>query len=314
MPTSASQPVLYQVHHVTRYDYASEVMQARHWLHLRPREYAHQRVLAQGLLVDPAPSEITSVADAFGNQTVHANIDRPHAYLDVTADMKVLLKKRTVSAAMDTPAWEKVRDELCYSNRPRTETELEALRYRLESPQIKIKTVFGELAQSCFGKHEPILVGATNLMHKLFETLTYKPGATNTATPLAEVLEKRHGVCQDYAHLMIACLRSLGLPARYISGYLRTTRSRDEKASPSLIGADASHAWVAVYVPQLGWVELDPTNNMLVDTDHIALGWGRDFSDVSPLRGVITGGGTHTLTVAVSVIPIDSTSRQNVPL
>lgn len=296
--------VVYQVHHVTRYDYASEVLQARHWLHLRPRESAYQQVIAQGLLLDPAPSEINSIQDAFGNQTVHANIDRPHSYLDVTADMKVCLRERSVVDAKDTSTWESVRDDLSYSNRPRTETELEALTYRMESPQIKIKKYFGEFAQSCFGEDEPLLVGAINLMHKVFETMTYTPGATNTATTLAEVIEKRHGVCQDYAHLMIACLRSLGLPARYVSGYLRTVSLDKDKAPSSLVGADASHAWVAVYVPNAGWIELDPTNDMIVGTDHIALGWGRDFSDVSPLRGVITGGGKHKLSVAVSVVPV----------
>ncbi|MES1195754.1 MAG: transglutaminase family protein, partial [Steroidobacter sp.] len=290
--------------HVTRYDYASEVLQARHWLHLRPRDHAFQKVTAQGLLIDPAPTEIVSLHDAFGNGTVQANIDRPHAWLDVAADMKVTLQPRPVIDAGDTQSWESVRDALSYSNRPRTETEIEALGYRMESPQIRIKKVFGELGLSCFGKDEPILAGAINLMHKLFETLTYKPGATSTATPLTQILEKREGVCQDYAHLMIACMRSLGLPARYVSGYLRTAPLDKDKAARSLIGADASHAWVAVYVPTLGWIELDPTNNMIVSTDHIALGWGRDFSDVSPLRGVITGGGEHTLSVAVSVVPL----------
>ena len=306
MNTTVSDKVIYQVHHVTRYDYASEVLQARHWLHLRPRESVFQHVISQGLLIDPAPSEITSVQDAFGNQTVHANIDRPHSFLDVTADMKVAVQKRPEIVASDAPTWETVRDDLCYSNRPRTETQLEALAYRMESPQIKIKKHFGEFARECFAEGEPLLNGAINLMHKLFATLTYKPGATNTATPLAEVLEKRQGVCQDYAHLMIACLRSLGLPARYVSGYLRTVPVEKEKTTRSLVGADASHAWVAVYVPTFGWVELDPTNNLIVGTDHIALGWGRDFSDVSPLRGVITGGGEHALSVEVSVVPLAS--------
>jgi len=303
--TSSKDPVVYQVRHVTRYDYASEVLQARHWLHLRPRESAFQHVISQGLVLDPAPSEITSIQDAFGNQTVHANIDRPHSYLDVTADMKVCLQTRPTINVKKTPSWESVREGLSYSNRPRTESELEALTYRMESPQIRIKKYFGEFAQSCFGEGEPVLNGAVKLMHKVFETMTYKPGATSTATMLAEVLEKRHGVCQDYAHLMIACLRSLGLPARYISGYLRTVTLDKDKSSSSLIGADASHAWVAVYVPDSGWIELDPTNNMIVGTDHIALGWGRDFSDVSPLRGVITGGGEHKLSVAVTVVPVN---------
>jgi transglutaminase-like putative cysteine protease len=300
--------VRYQVTHSTRYEYAAEVLQARHWLHLRPRDLEHQVVHSQGLIVDPAPVETHTVLDAFGNNTLQLVIERPHASLEVIAEMQVELKSRAPIAVDQVHDWQRVRDELGYSSAPRSHEALAALCYRFESPQVRIKNVFSEFATSCFGEGESLLSGAINLMHKLFENLTYKPGATHTHISLMEVLEKRHGVCQDYAHLMIACMRSLGLSARYVSGYLRTapleSATTSETASTKLIGADASHAWVAVYAPPFGWVDLDPTNDLVVNTDHITLAWGRDFSDVSPLRGVLTGGGDHKLVVGVSVVPL----------
>lgn len=307
MTMTSTNFVQYRVNHITRYDYESEVVQARHWLHLRPREHARQKVIRHGLLIDPAPTESAALLDAFGNDTFQMVVERPHSSLEVTADIEVSITPRMEMVASESLSWERARDELGYTGRPRSPGELEALSYRFESPQIKLKNVFGEFAAPCFGKGESLLNAAVNLMQKLFENLTYKPGATNTNTPLIEVLENRHGVCQDYAHLMIACLRSLGLSARYVSGYLRTSAVEPEEGKEpkkNLIGADASHAWVSVFIPPFGWIDLDPTNNVIVDTDHVTLGWGRDFSDVSPLRGVIVGGGQHQLSVGVSVTQV----------
>lgn len=295
--------VRYRVHHQTHYEYTTEVVYARHWLHLRPREHEYQRVISHGVLIDPAPAETNALTDAFGNDTLQLAMERPHRQLDVALDMEVEVIARDQLEVATSLAWERVRDELSYTSRPRSTRELEALTYRLESPQVHLKNVFSEFAATCFAKGEPVLVGAERLMNKLYEHLTYTPGATTPHTPLMEILEKRVGVCQDYAHLMIACLRSLGLSARYVSGYLRTISVADAEA---LTGADASHAWLAVYAPPFGWVDLDPTNNVRVNTDHITLAWGRDFSDVSPLRGVITGGGSHRLAVAVSVVPLSA--------
>lgn len=294
--------IRYRVHHQTHYEYNSEVVYARHWLHLRPREHEYQRVISHGVLVDPAPAETHTLTDAFGNETLQLAMERPHRHLEVALDMEVEIKTRNEVNFADSPAWERVRDELSYASRPRSARELEALTYRLESPQVRLKNVFSEFAEPCFAKAEPVLVGAERLMHKLHEHLTYTPGATTPHTPLMEILEKRVGVCQDYSHLMIACVRSLGLSARYVSGYLRTI---PVEGAEVLTGADASHAWVALYAPPFGWVDLDPTNDVRVNTDHITLAWGRDFSDVSPLRGVITGGGSHQLKVGVSVIPLN---------
>jgi len=293
--------VHYRVSHQTHYEYGSEVVYARHWLHLRPRQHDFQRVISHGLTIDPAPAESMSLVDAFGNDTLQLAMERPHRHLQVTLDMEVEIKPREEPDLAQALPWERVRDGLSYASRPRSMRELEALTYRLESPQVHLKNVFSEFAEACFGKGESVLAGADRLMQRLHEHLTYTPGATTPETPLMEILEKRVGVCQDYSHLMIACLRSMGLAARYVSGYLRTI---PPQTGTALIGADASHAWVAVYAPPFGWIDLDPTNNVRVNTDHITLGWGRDFSDVSPLRGVITGGGTHQLAVAVSVVPL----------
>jgi len=284
----------YQIKHDTRYEYTNEVIQARHLLHLRPRQSEFQTELRHSLRIDPAPTDQVLLRDAFGNEMLHIVIDRPHARLHA---------KQGIS-------WGKLREQLSYTSTPRTRNDLDVLRYRQESPHVKLKNAFRDFAVPSFTDHDSLMVCAIRLMNNLFETLTYKPGATNTTTPLLEVLEKRHGVCQDYAHLMIACLRSMGLPARYVSGYLRTAPlnplrdTNRNKPESKLIGADASHAWVSVYVPPFGWIDLDPTNNLVVNMDHITLGWGRDFSDVSPLRGVITGGGAHQLIVGVSVIPV----------
>jgi transglutaminase-like putative cysteine protease len=194
--------------------------------------------------------------------------------------------------------WECVRDDLAYSAQARTSDELEAIRYRMQSPYVRIKNVFVDFSNDCFPPGKSIASGALALSNKLHRTLTYTPGGTTIDTPLLKVLEERRGVCQDYAHLMIACLRARGLAARYVSGYLRTAT----KGAPQLVGADASHAWVSVYAPPLGWIDLDPTNGLIVCKDHITLAWGRDFGDVSPLRGVIVGGGSHTLEVRVTVM------------
>jgi transglutaminase-like putative cysteine protease len=301
-----SQICQYQIVHKTRYEYESEVLQARHLLHLHPRQSAYQQSLRHRMHIVPQPTDQALIPDAFGNQVLQIVIDRPHAELHVDTEMEIELTARAEPDPEKLISWERVRDELSYASRPRSRNELEVLQYRQESPHIKLKNVFSEFASPCFGKGEPMLTCVVRLMNRLYETMKYVPGSTNTTTPLWEVLEKRQGVCQDFAHLMIGSLRSLGLSARYVSGYLRTvTKEPTAESKPkALVGADATHAWVSVYVPTLGWVDLDPTNNVLVNLDHVTLGWGRDFSDVSPLRGVITGGGTHKLSVGVSVKPM----------
>jgi len=246
--------------------------------------------------------------DAFGNLVTRVEFEHAHRQLDISTQMEVDVYTRPAVAAGDTLPWEQVRDSLSYSSdRWPSRDVLEACRFRHESPYVRVKQVFNDYALECFPAGRPILACAVALMQKLHRELTYAPGETSISTPLIEVLQSRRGVCQDYAHLMIACLRSKGLAARYVSGYvrLRPAPSADEPAA-DYVGAGASHAWVSVYSPPFGWLDLDPTNNVHVGTDHVTVAWGRDFGDVSPLRGVILGGGTHDLSVSVTVEPLEA--------
>jgi transglutaminase-like putative cysteine protease len=287
----------YAVRHETRYHYGREVAHSHQLLHLTPRnDCARQSCLTHRIVVEPPPAVRSEHLDAFGNRVTRVELDRPHDELSVLAEMVVSLETPPVAAPTSGEAWESVRDGLAYHSRPRNADWLEAMRFRGESPFVRIKRVFSDFARDCLSPGGSVLAVAGALMARVHEQFTYAPGETDIATPLLEVFHKRRGVCQDYAHLMVACLRSTGLAARYVSGYLRTQ-------SGALVGADASHAWVAVFAPPHGWVEFDPTNNTWVGQEHIALAWGRDFGDVSPLRGVILGGGSHSLSVSVSVQP-----------
>lgn len=292
-----SAAVTYRVKHETLYKYSAEVVHAHHLLHLVPRAMEHQACSEQSIRITPEPSGHADSIDAFGNPLRRLEFSRPHQELSVVSEMKVEVRERRSKEEPSEP-WERVRNRLLYTARPPGDEHLDALRYRVESPYVRIKQAFTEYAADCFSPRRPLLEAADALMMKLHREMKYTPGVTDISTPLLQVLQNKRGVCQDYAHLMIACLRARGLAARYVSGYLRTTPRPGE---PHLVGADASHAWVAVFCPPLGWVEFDPTNGIRAGLDHIAIAWGRDFGDVSPLRGVILGGGSHTLAVKVHV-------------
>ncbi len=291
----------YRVRHRTTYTYASDVLHAHQLLHLTPRTTTLQAMLAHDITILPAPVAREDDLDAFGNTITRLEFDRPHRELAVEATIDVRVDAPTDVDAAGSLPWEQVRDSLDYGARARDPASIEAVRYRVESPQVRVKHVFAAYAAPSFPAGRPVLAGAIELMHRVHRDFEYAPGATQVGTPLATVLETRRGVCQDFAHVTLAALRSLGLPARYVSGYLRTRPREGERA---LTGADASHAWLAVYAPPFGWVDLDPTNDLVVGTQHVTLAWGRDFGDVSPLRGVIVGGGTHRLAVAVVVSEI----------
>jgi transglutaminase-like putative cysteine protease len=297
--------VIYDVEHVTRYDYGAPVAHAHHLLHLTPRDHGWQTTLSHTADVLPNTAHVQQDFDNFGNQLTRMELDHPHQQLDITARSRLEIQPRPALEAADTVSWERVRESLSYHNRPRTPGELEAVSYRFESPHVRVKNAFADFAEDCFAPNQPVLICAEKLMQKIHSELTYAPGTTQINTSLLAVLETRRGVCQDYSHLMLACLRSMGLSARYVSGYLRTLPPENDKA---LVGTDASHAWVSVYVPPFGWLDMDPTNNLRVNTDHLTLAWGRDFSDVSPVRGVIVGGGQHEVKVAVTVTQVEAIS------
>ncbi|MEI7050405.1 transglutaminase family protein [Pseudomonas koreensis] len=292
----------YQIFHDTCYHYDSPVSLAQQLAHLWPRECTWQRCTEQQLLISPDPTTRRDELDVFGNPLTRLAFERPHDELQVNARLTVEVLARPLADFNLSPAWEQTRNALTYSSQPLSAEMLEACRYRFQSPYVHLKRSFVEFSESCFPPGRPLLLGVQALMQKIFSEFTFDAEATQVATPLVEVLERRRGVCQDFAHLMLACVRSRGLAARYISGYLLT---QPPPGQPRLIGADASHAWVSVFCPVLGWVDFDPTNNVQPALEHITLAWGRDFSDVSPLRGVILGGGSHDPEVRVTVMPLE---------
>ncbi|MGO4308823.1 transglutaminase N-terminal domain-containing protein [Pseudomonas sp. KB_15] len=292
----------YQIFHDTHYHYDSPVSLAQQLAHLWPRPCAWQRCTDRQLQISPQPTSRRDELDVFGNPLTRLAFERPHDELLVNASLTIEVLPRPVPDFSRSPAWEHTRNALTYSSQPLSPELLEACRYRFESPYVHLKRNFVEFSESCFPAGRPLLLGVQALMEKIFSEFTFDAEATQVATPLVEVLERRRGVCQDFAHLMLACVRSRGLAARYISGYLLT---QPPPGQPRLIGADASHAWVSVFCPVLGWVDFDPTNNVQPALEHITLAWGRDFSDVSPLRGVILGGGNHDPEVRVTVMPLD---------
>lgn len=300
----------YQVRHQTVYSYGSDVVHSHQLLHLVPRPSPFQQCLEYSIEISPVNCTRRDETDAFGNLVTRVEFEHAHRELDISTRMEIDVHARPVVAAADTLPWDEVRDNLSYTTgRWPARQVLEACRFRHESPYVRVKQVFDDYGAECFTPGRPVLTCAEALMQKLHGEFTYAPGETDVGTPLIEVLQNRRGVCQDYAHLMIACLRSKGLAARYVSGYIRLRPAGDAReATADYVGAGASHAWVSVYSPPFGWLDLDPTNNVHVGTDHVTVAWGRDFGDVSPLRGVILGGGTHDLSVSVTVEPLEDRS------
>lgn len=296
-PTKAS----YVVVHETRYAYEHPVGLSRQIVHLTPRSMPHQTCSKHVLDITPRAEILARTPDTFGNPTTSFVIEADHAELVVRAESWVEVRARDIPEDGASPPWETVRDRLAYraGRKPRPE-DLEATRYLYESTRVRNKRELAAWASTCFREGVPILAGMRALMEKIHDDFTFDPKATTVSTPVMDVFEQRRGVCQDFAHLMLSCLRSLGLPARYVSGYILTKPPPGKKR---LVGADASHAWVSVYCPDVGWVDADPTNRMIPSLEHVTLGWGRDYDDVIPLRGVLLGGGEHELAIEVTVCP-----------
>ena len=290
----------YRVRHETAYEYAADVVHSHHLLHLVPRPAPYQECLEHELRITPENHRRVNELDAFGNPLIRIELAQAHRELNVVSEMQIVVHARPAVSLESTEPWEKVRGSFAYRGAWPSRDQLDAARFRHESPHVRLKQGFTDYSAVCFSEGRPILACAEALSTKLHGDIKYVPGVTTISTSPTEVLETRRGVCQDFAHLKISCLRSRGLPARYVSGYLRTNATQggsDEK----LVGDAASHAWVAVWSPPYGWIEFDPTNGCFAGTDHIAVAWGRDFGDVSPLRGVILGGADHKLSVTVLV-------------
>jgi len=283
--------VIYRLRHVTTYAYAAPVDLAAHLLLLTPRRLPHQAVARAALTVTPTPAHVTEAPDHFGNQAMRVFLDTPHARFEVVAEALVEVRFPDAPEAAASRPWEAVAAQ--------ARIDADAAEFVFPSalaPRVAAATGY---AAASFPPRRPVLAGLLELMSRIRRDFTYRPGVTGPNTQVAEVLESRTGVCQDYAHVMISGLRGLGLPARYVSGYVRT---RPPPGGVARRGADQSHAWVEAWLgPEHGWVGLDPTNDIVVRDEHVVLAWGRDFADVSPLRGVILGGGEHGLWVGVDL-------------
>ncbi len=281
-----------QTTHTTLYLYSDVVSTCHSEAHLTPRPCPGQTVLNHQLDIDPAPDFSAPRTDGFGNPVTLFSISQPHRELTITSRCAVDLTASSTPELQLSQPWEEVRKQA----RGRGPDQFEASQFVFQSPHVAIGQPFAAYGAPSFEPGRPILDAANDLSRRIFEEFKYDKRATTISTPTGEVLETRHGVCQDFAHLMIACLRSLDLPARYISGYLRS--------DANLTGAEASHAWVSVWCPVLGWHSFDPTNNTMPSGRHVTLAWGRDYSDVTPVKGVALGGGEHVISVSVEVSPL----------
>lgn len=286
----------YALRHVTTYAYESQVDLASHLLHLSPRAMPGQTVLTQAITTDPAPDRIAIGIDHFGNDVRWLFLETPHQRFSVSARAVVEVDRSPPPDAAVTP----LATSLAALASGAAATNV--AEFLFDSPLAPTDSTVADFAVRFFPPGTTTLAGALAMMHAIHQEFAFRAGVTSVATTVAQILKLRAGVCQDFSHLMVASLRVAGVPARYVSGYIRT---RPPPGAPRRLGADQSHAWVAAWLgPDLGWVELDPTNGLIVKDEHVVLGWGRDFADVSPLRGFILGGGRHRLTVGVDLDPM----------
>jgi len=285
----------YRVTHETTYEYEELVSTCHNELRLEPRETERQRRLHTALRIEPQPRTTTAERDYFGNPTHFFTVEEPHHRMVLVAESEIEVEA-PADERPELPAWDALRDALRADH---SLPGLGAFEMCFASPLVPVASEFASYAAPFFPKGREILACVRELTHRIHTDFVYRPGATSVTTPVRDVLAAREGVCQDFAHLEIACLRALGLPARYVSGYLYTVPAEGEER---LVGADASHAWVSVYCGPAGWIDVDPTNDLLVGDQHLTLAWGRDYGDVSPIKGVILGGGGHTVEVGVDVV------------
>jgi transglutaminase-like putative cysteine protease len=277
---------------------------SQQYLHLTPRNFDYQQIVTHQIHVDPLPDDSSDGLDYFANATRNLTLTTPHQILIVRAESMVDLYARPgLEQIAGSEPWENLQTAMQQSQGA---ANLEPFQYLFNSPHVQCGPALRDYALQSFTPGRPLLDAALDLTQRITDDFQFDAEATDLSTTLDEVMQGRRGVCQDFAHLMIGCLRSVGLPARYISGYILT---HPAEGQARLIGADASHAWVSLYSPALGWIDFDPTNRCLVQHEHITLAWGRDFSDVTPLRGIVLGGGQQLLGVSVTVTPI--TQAQN---
>ena len=288
----------YNLIHRTVYEYAAPVTVSHHVARLEPRDTTTQVQENFSLKIFPEPALRKSRTDYFGNRLCLFSVQEVHRHLEIIMHSRVTVNAKKLPAPESSLPWE---DAARMFRDPVSPEVVEPYQFIFDSPQVRASFELADYARESFRRDTPLLAGAVDLTRRIFEDFKFDPKATTVATPLEEVWEKRRGVCQDFAHLGIACLRSLGLPARYVSGYLRTHAPAGKER---LVGADASHAWFRIFCPGIGWMDFDPTNNVQPAEEHIVVAFGRDFGDVSPVAGILTGGGRHVVKVAVDVEPV----------
>lgn len=285
----------FKVKHVTRYNYADRVTRCYNLANVIPRNTARQRCLKTHVMLSPLPATSHTRTDYFGNRAFQFEIQKPHTELVITAESEVDLHEMQHDAKQDNGI--SYQDALTHFSSSHHKESIEAREFVLDSPMISSSESLESYAKVSFEKNRPLKACVKELTSRIYDEFSYDPQFSTVATPLAEVIEHKKGVCQDFAHLQVGCLRAMGVPAKYVSGYIETLPKPGEE---KLVGADATHAWVAFYCPEEGWIEFDPTNDTIAGNQHIVTAFGRDYDDVTPVRGVIFGGGEAPL-LSVSV-------------
>ena len=290
--------MIYEVSHRTVYRYSTPVVQSQHVLHMSPRAVARQTVKGHALLIDPAPTIRTERDDYDGNRAVMFDIEQEHHELIIHARSTIdVSSPPQIDLAASMP-WEAL---VARVGQSAPENDLSVVRYACASRLTRPTVEIAEYARASFPANRPVLMAAWELIKRIYADFVFDATATDVSTPVTTVLQQRRGVCQDFSHLALACLRALHLPARYVSGYILT---RPPPGQQKLAGADASHAWISVYAPEFGWVDFDPTNGLMPRDEHITIAYGRDYDDVSPISGILLGGSEHQVAVGVDVVPL----------
>jgi len=311
--------VKYRISHATVYQYSQQVGLCQNEAKLHPRDFWRQRCDSYHFDINPMPTDFSERMDYFGNHVANFAIQQPHTQLRVTVNSEVtIFPTQSTLDLFSQMTWEQVsnflkepsfqgqfqnpQSQISNHSQDQVQEFMLAKQCLLDSPMVTVSPDLAVYAQASFQPNRLLVDVVHDLMGRIYQDFIYDPAFTTIATPLTDVLNFRRGVCQDFAHLAIGCLRSYGIAARYVSGYVETLC---EPGKPRLVGADASHAWFSVYVPNVGWLDFDPTNNTVPLDQHITLAWGRDYSDVTPLKGIAFGGGQHSLSVSVDVMRIE---------
>lgn len=291
--------MIFDVSHKTHYRYSQPVVQSQHLIHMSPRAVAGQSIRHHSLIVEPAPAHRFDGMDAFGNPVLILDIEVPHSQLILHARSTIETFPPIVTDPASTRPWTRLDEALKEQDRG---LPLDVIQFQCASRLTPASREIRDYATASFAPDRPVLEAAIDLNRRIFKDFTFDNTATDVSTPIEQVFEQRRGVCQDFAHLALTCLRAMRVPARYVSGYILT---KPPVGQPRLQGADASHAWISVWSPEGGWADLDPTNGIVAAGEHITIAYGRDYDDVSPISGVLLGGGEHTVSVGVDIVPID---------